>query len=516
MLSLEITGARIFIPWFGSSILVWSNVIGVTLGALAVGNFLGGRLADRRPQGGLLGILLALAALLTAMVPFSVPPLAARYLPEGLELVSAFALIGRASLQVAILSLGPPLVLLGMATPFLVRGATAGEQTRVARAAGLVSGAATLGSLVGTWLPVYVLVPTLGSRWTCVASGFAILIGALIAILAGRAVRSAGPLVALLLASLLALAFWSDRAVGREGRGAEVLLEIETRYQYARVERDGDLVILRLNEGLDSFHSLYREGELLTGGYFDYYGLFPPLVGEPGRTREILILGFAAGTIGRQLLGLYGDRFPLRITGVEIDPEVAGLGPRFFGLPDDPRLELVVDQDARFFLDRSLRRFDLIVVDTYADQIYVPFQLCSQEFFTSVRDHLNAGGGLVANLGGFSMDDAPIRAIRNTAALVFGEAALLRVEGGRNFVLSAGLDGPLDPRSNPELYPAELLPIFAATRRTGAFRSGPVEPMDPMDRATTILTDDCSAIELLADRDLLEKSRLLLDPEFFR
>ena len=510
VLALEITGARIFIPWFGSSILVWSNVIGVTLAAVAVGNFLGGRLADRSPSGGLLAILLSLAALLAALVPFSVPPLAARYLPEGLELVSAFALIGRASLLVAMLCLGPPLVLLGMATPFLVRGATAGEGARVARAAGLVSGAATVGSLVGTWLPVYILVPTLGSRWTCVAAGFAILIGALIAMLASRATRSAGPPLALLLIVLLALALSADRAVGRSGSRGEVLAEIETRYQYARVELLDGLVSLRLNEGLDSFHSLYRVGHLLTGGYFDYYGLYPPLVGEPERTRELLILGFAAGTIGRQLLALYGDQFPIRITGVEIDPEVAALGPRFFDLPDDPRLDLVVDQDARVYLDHCARLFDLIVVDTYADQIYVPFQLCSREFFVTARNHLTASGGLVANLGGFSMDDAPIMAIQNTAAAVFGEAALLRVEQGRNFVLSAGTQGPLDPRASLESWPTELKPVLAAARRIGAYRSRLVDP------AMTILTDDCSPIEMLADRDLLEKSRRMLSPELFR
>ncbi|MFH0946630.1 MAG: fused MFS/spermidine synthase [Planctomycetota bacterium] len=502
-MALEMTGARIFIPWFGSSILVWSNVIGVTLGSVAVGNFLGGRLADRQPKASLLALLLALSAVLTALVPYVAPPLARRYLPEGLELASAFALMGRASLIVAILSLGPPLVLLGMATPFLVRGATRDEGGRVARAAGLISGAATCGSLLGTWAPVYYLIPALGSRLTCVASGAAILAGAVIAAVACRPVRALPALMAgFLLVGALALA--AEKGVGRTPVAAEVLAEIETRYQYARVERKGEMVSLRLNEGLDSYHSLYLEGSLLTGGYFDWYGLYPPLVGTADGPREVLILGYAAGTIGRQLLGLYGDRFLIRITGVEIDSDVAALGPRFFGAGPDRRLDLIVDQDARAFLNQTTRRFDLIVVDTYSDQIYVPFQLCSEEFFRSARARLKSGGGLVANLGGFSMDDAPVEAIRNTAAAVFGEAALLQVKGGRNYVLSAGLDGPLDPRRFESGYPEELAAILAAARTVGAWRSGPVT------RSVPILTDDRSNIELLADRDLLEKSRLLL------
>lgn len=507
---MEVTGARLLIPWFGSSILVWSNVIGVTLGSLAVGNFIGGRLADRRPRAGLLALLLSLAAVLTGLAPYEIPWLAQRYLPEGMELASAFALIGRASLLTAILAFGPPLLLLGTATPFLIRGAT--REGRVARSAGLISGAATVGSLLGTWLPVYYLVPELGSRMSCVVAGFALAGGAVVALVAGRVAGRAAVVAALLsLVGLGLMAGLAERSVGRGATRGEVLAEQETRYQYARVERyrdqTGEWTALRLNEGLDSFHSLLKTDAVLTdGAYYDYYGLFPPLVGQAGRPRSILILGFAAGTIARQILLLHGEgeqALELKITGVELDPAVADFGREYFDLPDDPRLEVVTDQDARVFLNLCQESYDLIVVDTYADQIYVPFQTCSLEFFRTASSRLNPGGALVANLGGFTVSDLPIRAIRNTAARVFGEIALLRVAAGRNFVLCAGQQiAPPDPRNAGFAWPEELLPMVAASQAPGAWQTF------PFDEAELVLTDDRSPIELLADRDLLSKSTL--------
>lgn len=503
VLALEITGARIFTPWFGSSVLVWSNVIGVTLAALAVGNFVGGRLAEARPRRAVLALLLAGAGIASAAVPYTVPLLARRYLPDGLGLDAAFAIIGRASLAVALAALGPPLVLLGAASPFLVRGAA--RAGRVGRAAGNISAAATLGSLVGTWLPVYVLVPEFGSRWTCVLAGGAALAAAALALgRPRRAVPSAAAAVAL--AAFVPFAALADRAVGREAAGT-VLAELETRYQYARVvetvEGGAKLRVLQLNEGLDSFHSVTFLGQVLTGGrYYDSYPLYLPLARRADGPTSIAVLGFAAGTIARQLLQLYGAESDLRITGVEIDPAVAALGARFFELPLDPRVRLIADQDARVFLDHGAERYDLLVCDVYAQQVYVPFQTCSREFFEAARERLRDGGILVANVNGYALDDAPLAAIRNTAAAVFGEVSLLHVAGARNYVLAAARGGPApDPRAARDALPAALAEPAAAAGAIGAFRRFAYDP------AARVLTDDRAPIEQIADQDLLEKAR---------
>lgn len=481
-------------------------MIGVTLASVAVGNLLGGRLADRRPRALLLAGLFAAAALFTAAVPHVVPVLASRYLPEGLGLDVSFGLLGRASLLVALVALGPPLVLLGAATPFLVRGAT--RDGRVGRAAGLVSGTATLGSLVGTWGPVHWLVPTIGSAWTCAVAAGAVLTAGVVTWSSARPRSgSAGGVLAVALLGVGSLGLSAGREVGHPvPAGVEVLAELETRYQYARVERHRSRTILRLNEGLDSYHSMTVDGELLTGAYFDQYGLFVPR-SSPDEVIDVVVLGHAAGTIARQILAL-DPAGTVRVTGVELDPDVAALGPLHFGLDaDDERLRVVTGQDARVFLDRTAERFDLIVVDTYADQVYVPFQTCSLEFFESAYARLEVGGVLAANLSGFTVQDAPVAAIRDTAARVFGEVALLRVTGGRNFVLVAAREAPPpEPwasATDDSLHPLALL--AAAARLPGAwmrFRDAPEH---------FVLTDDRSPIEKLADAHLMELSRRQLE-----
>lgn len=494
VLALEITGARVFTPWFGASIVVWTNVIGVTLGAVAIGNLCGSRVADRASSARWLTGALALAGVLAACVPYETPWLATRYLPPGLPLDTAFALIDRASLLVAICTLGPPLILLGAATPILIRRAA--SSGGVGRAAGIISGAATAGSLLGTWLPVHVLIPRFGSRATCIIAGATIVLAAVIAARAATRGRF-GWVLACVPILLLVLASVAGKQVGRNS-DLKVLAEIESRYQYARVEDDGQAVMLRLNEGLDSFHSLTIKGQTLTGQYYDCYGLYVPLAARDGRVR-VLVLGFAAGTIARQILALYGDDFDVHITGVEIDPRVAALGEQYFELPRDTRLELVGDQDARIFLRCSDRRFDYIIVDTYASQVYVPFQLCSTEFFALARQHLTDSGILAANLSGYTLEDEPLRAIRNTAAAVYDEVSMVRVPRGRNFVLAVSEHGA-PPDIGQVGVPGILRPLRDEIAAAGQFRYR-------FDASERILTDDHSPIELLYDRDLLRKAR---------
>ncbi len=498
VLALEVTGARVLTPWFGSSIVVWSNVIGVTLFAIALGNFFGGRIADRLPHRSILAGVLVGAGVLAAMFPWLVPILARRYLPDDLPLDIAFAMLGKASLVVALSALAPPLVLIGAVSPFLVRSLAAARG--VGGAAGWVSGLGTLGSLLGTWAPVYWLIPSVGSKITCLLAGALLTIAGAIAAWRGRRTTWLAILIVALGTSLVALR--ADRSPNRGAVDGSILAEIESRYQYARVEQNASRTALKLNEGLDSFHSLTIDGELLTGAYYDPYLLLPPLVAKRGETFDVAILGFAAGTSGRQFLTAYSDRKDLRIVGVELDPAVAALGTKYFSLPNDERLSIVVDQDARVFLDHDARKYEAILVDTYAHQVYVPFQTCSKEFFAAARERLEPGGILAANIGGIDFDDVPLSAIRNTAAAVFDRVALERVSGSRNFILLAARDAsPPSLASALDRVPSALAGVVERCQGFGQRREFAFDP------SLVVLTDDRSAIERLADSDLLARAR---------
>jgi spermidine synthase len=193
------------------------------------------------------------------------------------------------------------------------------------------------------------------------------------------------------------------------------LFETESEYQYIRVVDDGHGGReLELNEGVVS-HSAWRPDTVLTGRYWDLFLLFPPLLREP--PRSMLVIGSAGGTIGRA----YGRFYPqVAIDGVEIDPELNRVARRWFGAGDNPNMRLIA-ADGRPFLERTGKRYDLIVVDAYR-QPYIPFYLATAEFFRLVREHLRPGGAVALNVATTPHDRQLSRAVGTTVLTAFPQA----------------------------------------------------------------------------------------------
>src|SRR3972149_124108 len=158
----EITASRLVAPYFGSSTIVWANLIGIVLAALALGYWLGGRIADRRPQPALLGVIVLAAAVCVAAIPFVAKPFLDLTV-EGLDNASAGAVIG--SFVAVLLLFAPPVVLLGVVAPFAIRLPVASIEPAGA-VAGRLYALSTAGSLLGTFLPALVLIPALGTQRT--------------------------------------------------------------------------------------------------------------------------------------------------------------------------------------------------------------------------------------------------------------------------------------------------------------------------------------------------------------
>lgn len=392
-LATEIAASRLIAPYFGSSTVVWANLIGVVLAALAAGYWLGGQIADRRPEPTLLGWIVAAAAGLVAATPFVARPFL-EAVSDGLDEVSAG--IAVASFFAVVLVFAPPVVLLGAVAPFAIRLAVTDVATAGA-VAGRLYALSTAGSLVGTFVPALVLIPWIGTRRTLLA--ISVLLAVAGALLAGRR--------ALLVAAAAGgLALLSPGAIKAQ---PGVLSEEESAYQFIQVvERPDGSRVLHLNEGV-AVHSVWRRDEVLTGGEWDAPLAVPGLVGRP--LRRVAILGNAGGTSARAL----GRYYPAaEIDGVELDPAVTRAGRRFLGLGDNPRLT-VHHADARPFLRSTRSRYDLIVVDAYR-QPYVPFYLATREFFRLVRQRLAPEGVVLLNVATVPGDDRLADGIGGTLA----------------------------------------------------------------------------------------------------
>ena len=393
-LATEITASRLLAPYFGSSTVVWANLIGIVLAALALGYWLGGRVADRRPRTTLLGAIVLISAISVAAIPFVAEPFLDLTV-EGLDDASAGAVIG--SFIAVLLLFAPPVVLLGMVSPFAIRLAVTGIETAGA-VAGRLYALSTAGSLFGTFLPALILIPAIGTQRTFLV---------IAALLAASACFLLGVRYLVVAAVLAALVVVPPGAVKAE----QGLLHEETSYhQYIQVvERSDGRRVLHLNEGV-AVHSVWQPGgNVLTGGVWDAFLALPPLLGRP--LERVAILGNAAGTTARAL-GVYYPK--AEIDGVELDAAVSRVGRRFFGLGDNPRLT-VHDADARPFLRRTERRYDLVVVDAY-HQPYVPFYLATREFFRLVREKLTPGGIVALNVAAVPGDKRLVRAIGRTVA----------------------------------------------------------------------------------------------------
>jgi len=390
-LATEISASRLLAPYFGNSTIVWANVIGLILASLALGYWLGGRLADRRPTPRTLGAVVLAAACLIAVIPFVARPLLDLSV-EGLDRVSAGAAIG--SFFGVLVLFVPPVVLLGMVAPFAIRLAITDLES-AGTVAGRLYAVSTVGSLLGTFLSALVLIPAVGTQRTLLASAAVIGFGG--AALLGRRW--------LVLGAVLAGLLLIPPGVVKAQKG--LLFEDESRYQFIQVvERDGARR-LYLDEGLAT-HSVWRRNDVLTGGVWDTYLAVAALL---PRLERVAMLGNAAGTAARAFAHFYPG---VRMDGVELDPAVSKAGRRYFGMGRIPRLE-VHDMDARTYLRQTDRRYDLIVVDAYRPP-YVPFYLATREFFDLVRKHLNPGGIVALNVATTPDDHRLAEAIGGTLA----------------------------------------------------------------------------------------------------
>lgn len=490
LMGLEMLGSRVLAPSFGNSIFVWGSLIGVFLSALAVGYYVGGLLADARPLRPMLGVPIAGAGLLVLAIPHLAGP------------VSGLAGLGPrlGPLLAATLLFFPPTVLLGMVTPFAIRlqGASVPQ---LGRAAGRLYAVSTVGSIAGTLGTAFFLVPAVGVTDLLRYLGTALLLlgGGLAAAGARWQVKAALAGIAAL-AVLLSPLRPVDVELAPDGRLLRVLYRKDSLYHHIRVVEGGGARYLRFDNSWQSGMSLADPAESVFP-YPDYFHLAMVL---RSNIRNVLFVGLGGGQAPKRFLRDYPW---VQVDVVELDPEVVRVAREYFFLPDDPRLRVVVE-DGRRYLEKTDRRYDLIVLDAYyADAI--PFHLTTREFFRLVKDRLREGGLVTANVIGAleGRRAALFHAVYRTVAEVFPERYVFPVywsvdpspRSMRNIILFAG--------NGPTLSPADIEARVEEARQMGV-RQDVLRLTKELYAATLplidvpVLTDDRAPVE-----DLLRLTR---------
>jgi spermidine synthase len=483
-LGVELSASRLLGNVFGTSNLVWANIIGLILVYLTAGYFVGGRWADRSPYMATYYRILMWAGFTSGLVPIVARPVL-RQAAHAVEQLNAAVMAG-SFISVLVLFV-VPVTLLGCISPFAIRLAIE-DTDHAGRVSGRIYALSTLGSILGTFLPVLWLIPAIGTVRTFLVFAF----GLMLVALAGLAMaerRSA--LVHLWMpVALIFLAWWSLQGPIKQASGQ--VFEDESAYNYIQVVQAGDTRYLLLNEG-QAVHSVYSPDHIETFGTWDYFlaaPYFNAAESTPNRPARVGIVGLAAGTIAKQYTAVFGA---IPIDGWEIDPEIIQVGREYFDMTE-PNLNAIAS-DGRWGLDHSPYRYSVIAVDAYRPP-YIPWHLTTQEFFTIVAEHLTDDGVLVINVGRTPNDRRLIDAMVGTIGSVFPSVYVVDVPGTFNSIVYATLQ-PTQPenlRTNLarlELQGAPAILLDVLQRSVAGLQPTPISDV--------VFTDDRAPVEQLVN-----------------
>ena len=487
VMAVELGASRLMAPYFSSSQIVWTVIIGVIMIAMAIGNLWGGKLADKTNSPDRLYGRILIAAIWIALIPF-----AGRWLIAGVSLLLATFVTKNflvwAALAACLVIFAFPCVLLGTVTPSLTKF-TVDNLDDTGKTVGRLNALNTIGSIIGTFVPTFITIPAVGT-----AATFLIFAGVLAAIgivyfAFARKRMIKGIVAAVVIVGLCftlptySFAFWES----------DITLEDESIYNYLQVKDNDKRTVLSTNV-LFGVQSIQRKDAELTGMYYDYALAAPCMAGMDGSEndgRSVMILGMGSGTYASYCVRYFPG---VKVQGADIDEKIADIATEYFGLPGS--VEVAVE-DGRAYLTASQEQFDVIMVDAYQD-ITIPFQLSSVEFFTEVQRHLKPGGVMVVNLNMTSAQDGSINQyLCDTMASVFAHTYTVNVPANTNTVVfctdSDGLRRTFD-ENRARLSNAKYADMMAKVAQSLQDYTG----------GDCILTDDKAPVELLGMRVLDE------------
>lgn len=385
--ALEVASARLIAPFYGSTIYVWGGAIGTVLFALAIGYWLGGKVIDQRPRPEVVSWTLVVAGVTTVLIPWMYSFIISAV--QRIETVVSVPIALSVTVTMGVLFV-VPIVALGMISPMMLRLTTTSIKD-VGSWSGLLSGSATTGSIVGTFLSAYWTIPFFGTRMTIVVAGALLLVLSMIwhRQPISRTSVMFGVLV-LTSALVTQTPFLPRRGLAAERQSAYQLVQV--------VEQRGTRYLLH-DTGRGT-QSVYTPGSSITNGPYDIFGYVPFMVQSEQRTRNVLLIGLGGANMPRLYEQLLGDTFQFSITAVEIDPVVVSMAKKYFAL-DELEVNVVVD-DARHFLRTTTETYDIIIVDAYTHETQIPPMLATQEFFQQTEQHIQKGGVLAINALAFS------------------------------------------------------------------------------------------------------------------
>lgn len=375
----ELVGARILGPYIGTSLFVWTSLIGIILGSLSIGYWLGGILSDRKPSYTIFAIIILLSGifiLITAISKdFTLRFLTARF--TDLRLLSILS---------SLILFAPGSVFLGMVSPYAVRlklktintsGTTIGNLYAIS----------TIGSIAGTFLAGFYLIPTFGNTLIVYfLSVILLLISGFLGVINKRLILFLITVIFLVINVIFYLRHLNKQTA---------YIDVDTMYNRVLIYNTTDhktgrkIKMLRINDERSA--AMFLDSDELVFKVLNYYNLAAHFKPD---FKNTLMIGGSGYSYPKYFLSKFPDA---TIDVVEIDPALTELAKKHFGLKENRRLK-IIHEDGRTFLNNNIRKYDVIFMDAYKSQLTIPYQLTTLEAVRLQYDALKENGVLLANI----------------------------------------------------------------------------------------------------------------------
>ena len=484
---IEIVAARILAPSIGVSLYTWTSIIGIVLAGISIGNYLGGRLADRFPKPTTLGFILLAGGIFSLIV---LPLL--KVLPEAVQTLSFIP-------QIIILTTAMfflPCLILGMVSPVVIK-LRLQNLAQTGNVVGKIYAVSTAGGIFGTFITGFVLIQWMGTR------AIILLVSVLLVCMAlafGKLWRAK----AATLACLVLLLGIGGLAIPAKVTGTDIV--IESNYNTIRVsdnvQADQPVKVLELDGLVHSYISL-QDPTFLAYDYLKVIADIATYTAQQNPNMRALFIGGGGYTMPKYLEKKYPQS---TLEVIEIDPEVTRVDFAYLGLSPDTHI-VTFNEDARQAVKKLPEgQYDMVFGDAYKNYS-IPYQLTTHEFNQQVKGLLKSNGIYVANLIDKLHSGKFLRAYVNTVRQTFPyvylipESATWEDDSRLTHVVVCSMQ-PLSPTALSE-----------ASVRAG-FAPPVITPKDTLaswlnEQDNIFLTDDYAPVDNFVAALYLEQAQLI-------
>lgn len=378
---LELVAARVLSPYVGSSNLIWTTVIGIMLTSMSIGYWLGGKIVDKKPDINVLSLLILVGSLFTSLIPvlenIFVKPLS--QISDNLVFIAIIT---------SITLFGIPSFILASVSPFAVK-LKDNEHDDIGKTSGRISSLSTIGSIVGTFLAGFVLIPNLGVK-NIILIATVLLFMLAILIYTKKDLKYYINMI-IVLVVLIGINFYGKMLF--EKYNPDIVKDVDSQYSRIWIKQiandEASYKLMQVDTGLESY--INQETNKMGAEYLYYYNLFDYYNKNANST---LMIGGAAYTYPTYYLKEYENK---TIDVSEIDEKMTELAKEQFGLDiNNPRLK-IYHQDGRSFLNYSQNKYDTILIDAFKG-LNAPFELTTYESLLNAKNKLNDNGMIITNI----------------------------------------------------------------------------------------------------------------------